>query len=121
MNSKERLEAALRGEKADRVAWAPEINDLVTKNVIERVEKGTLKPLSGVAPDKLNPLQYAKSNQIVGGDAFLRVTPYKTVYEGVEFGKRDEGAEIVEWVETPKGRSTARVRKEPESATDFRY
>ena len=84
MNSKERLEAALRGEKADRVGWAPEINDGVTKNVIERVEKGTLKPLSGVAPEKLNTLVYAKSNQILGGDTFLRVTPYKTVRRGVE-------------------------------------
>ncbi len=52
MTSKERLECALRGEKADRLGWAPEINDLVTKNVIERVAAGTLKPLSGVAPDK---------------------------------------------------------------------
>ncbi len=121
MTSKERLECALRGEKADRLGWAPEINDLVTKNVIERVAAGTLKPLSGVAPDKLNGLQYAKSNQILGGDTFLRVTPYKTVRTGVEFGKRDEGAEIVEWVQTPKGRLTARIRKEPESATDFRY
>ena len=121
MNSKERLEAAVRGEKADRVGWAPEINDGVTKNVIERVEKGTLKPLSGAAPEQLNTLVYAKSNQILGGDTFLRVTPYRTVRHGVEFGKRDEGNEIVEWVETPKGRLNARIRKAPESATDFRY
>ncbi len=121
MTSKERLEAALRGEKADQVGWAPEINDLVTDHIIGRVEKGALGPLSGIAPEKLNELRYAKSNQILGGDTFLRVTAYKTVRKDVQFGRRDEGAEVVEWVETPAGRSTARVRKEPESATDFRY
>jgi hypothetical protein len=121
MNSKERLECALRGEPADRVGWAPEINDGVTKINLERVAQGRLKPLSGIKPEELNELVYARSNQIVGGDTFLRVTPYKTVRDGVEFGKRDEGAEVVEWAETPKGRLTARIRKEPESATDFRY
>lgn len=121
MNSKERLESALRGEPADRVGWAPEINDLVTKMNVERVEQGRLKPLSGIAPEELCESLYGKSNQIIGGDTFQRVTPYGIEYDGVEFGREDLGDEIVEWVETPKGRLTARIRKEPESATNFRY
>ena len=50
MTSKERLECALRGELADRVGWAPEINDGVTQRNIRRVEEGSLRPRSGVRP-----------------------------------------------------------------------
>lgn len=119
MTSRERLEAALRGERADRVAWAPEINDLVTRRNLKAFEEGTLEPLDEIG--QLSELEYARSNQLLGADTLLRVTPYRTVHDGVETGTLDEGDEIVETIETPKGKLTSRTRKTPESATEFRY
>ena len=119
MTSRERLEAALRGELADRVAWAPEINDLVTRRNIKAYRAGTLEPLAPI--DEESEVQYALSNQIVGGDCLLRVTPYRVEYDGVEFETIEEPGEIVETVETAKGKLSSRTRKTPESATNFRY
>ena len=121
MTSRDRLEAALRGKLADRIGWAPEINDLVTERNIRAVEAGKLEILGDVPRDELNEIPYARSNQIIGGDTLLRVKPYRTEYDGVRFGRIDEGDEVVETVETPKGRLTSRIRKTPESATNFRY
>ena len=119
MTSRERLEAALAGELADRVGWAPEINDGVTRRNIEAYRAGTLEPLAPI--DEESEVQYALSNQIVGGDCLLRVTPYRVEYDGVVFDTTDEGDEVVETIETPVGKLTSRIRKTPESATNFRY
>ena len=119
MTSRERLAAALEGQFADRRGWAPEINDLVTRRNIDAWRAGTLEPLAPI--DAPSEVQYALSNQIVGGDCLLRVTPYRVEYDGVVFDSADEGHEIVETIETPVGRLTSRTRKTPESATNFRY
>ena len=119
MTSKERLEAAVNGQLGDRVAWAPEINNLVTKRVIREVAEGKLEPLGDFK--QLSDHSYARSNQIVGGDMLLRIAPYRVEYDDVQFDSVDEGEEIVSTIETGKGKLTSRVRKTPESATDFRY
>jgi len=119
VTSRERLEAALRGEFADRRGWAPEINDGVTRRNLEAWRAGEMEPLAPI--DAPNEIDYALSNQIIGGDCLLRVTPYRTEYDDVEFEMIDEGAEIVNTVETPKGKLYSRTRKQPESATNFTY
>ena len=49
MTSRDRLEAALRGELADCVGWAPEINDVVTQRNIEAYRAGGLEVTGGIA------------------------------------------------------------------------
>lgn len=119
MTSKERLEAALAGVKAGRVGWAPEINDVFTEHYIRRYRAGELKALGPI--DEYNALAYARINQLVGGDTLLRVKPWKMLYDGVVFGKVEEGDETVETIETPAGKLSSRIRREPEAATSFRY
>ena len=119
VNSKERLEAAVNGEKADRVGWAPEINDQVTERHIEGVRSGKMEPY--VPVERPNALPYAFSNQIVGGDTLLRVRPYRVEYDDVRFESLEEGDERIDTVETPKGKLVSRVRVNPENVTSFRY
>ena len=119
MTSRERLESALRGERADRRGWAPEINDGVTKRNIAAWKAGTFEPLAPI--EQPSEVPYALSNQLVGGDCLLRVTPYRTEYDDVEFETIDEGPEVVRTVETAVGKLYSRTRKAPESATDFTY
>lgn len=111
MTSREVLEAAMRGEPADRVGWAPEINDTLTTRNLRK---------AGIDP-AADPLPYATSNRLLGADCLHRKLPYRVEYDGVRFETRTEGNESVETIETPKGILSSRRRYIPETDMWFRY
>jgi hypothetical protein len=97
MTSRERLEAALRGEPTDRCPWAPEINAALVEKLL--------------ADQPSVPLPYAAACRKIGADTLLSVAPVRRRYRTVEVRQEREGPVTWTFYETPYG--TLRTRDEP--------
>lgn len=105
MTSRERLEAALRGEPTDRCPWAPEINAALVE-----------KLLAGEPPA---PLPYAAACRKIGADTLLSVAPVRRRYRTVEVRQEREGPVTWTFYETPYGTLRTRDEARPEAHTSY--
>jgi len=110
MTSRQRLLSAIKGEKTDRVPWAPEINQHFAEM---HLRKAGLENA---------PHPYVTINKLIGGDALCSFLPYKTIYQGgIKHRVETHGDETYEIFETPRGELVAKFREEPVAKTRFRY
>jgi len=105
MTSRERLEAALRGEPADRRPWAPEINAALVEKLL--------------ADEPESPLPYAAACRKIGADTLLSVEPVRSRYRTVEVRREQEGSVTWTFYETPYGTLRTRDVPSPEAHTSY--
>jgi len=112
MTSRERILCAIRGEKTDRVAWAPELNARFIDYHLRAAgkEPATLE----------NP--YVEANKLIGSDTLLGVKAYRIEYGGgVEVSQEEIDDQLVRTISTPLGSLVSRSKRHEDASTFFMY
>ncbi len=116
MTGRERLTAALEGKEADRVGWAPELNNYYFARKLS--EAGREAPDG--CPDK-TAWGYAEACELIGADCLWSSFPYKVEHHGCK-ETREEDAEGVTThvIRTPVGDLMERSRYDETARSNFR-
>jgi uroporphyrinogen-III decarboxylase len=111
MTSRERLEAALRGEPTDRRPWAPEINAALMDKLLAD-EPDTVRNGPASVP-------YAAACRKIGADTLLSVAPVRRRYRTVEVRQEREGEVTWTFYETPRGTLRTCDVRSPDAHTSY--
>ena len=116
MTGRERLTAALESRPADRVGWAPEMNDHFSRRVLERA--GAMAPEG--CPDR-GAWGYAAAAELIGADCLWKARPYRVEYRDTEsVTEKGPGGVTTHVLKTPKGELVERSRYDETARTNFR-
>jgi len=116
MTGRERLLAALGAAPADRVGWAPELNDYYFRARL--AEAGREPPPD--CPDK-NAWRYAECAEMIGADCLWSHFPYRVDFRGTEeVVTKDAEGVTTRVLKTPKGELVERSRYDDTARSTFR-